>query len=278
MVSWFVKQALLDIADDIGVKVEEPKTREEWARPDAARRRQGHPHRRARHAARARPEADGRVRQHLVGRGLPVGRAAAGRARLGHAREMDAGERPHATRPAAAPRSICCSRAPTRACAPGRRRRARNTASWSRTTSRSRSPTTSRCARTARRSYRPTCHYAYHPCNDAVLSLHELFGQRGQAAGEAAHPRRARDRRRHRRARRAALRPRQERLLVRLAALDRGDAAARALPERDRPAGDLRGARRHGVGAGESGGAASSRPTRWTSAAASRSRCPISGR
>jgi homospermidine synthase len=24
--------------------------------------------------------------------------------------------------------------------------------------------------------YRPTCHYAYHPCNDAVLSLHETFG------------------------------------------------------------------------------------------------------
>lgn len=24
--------------------------------------------------------------------------------------------------------------------------------------------------------YRPTCHYAYHPANDAVLSLHELFG------------------------------------------------------------------------------------------------------
>ena len=28
--------------------------------------------------------------------------------------------------------------------------------------------------------YRPTCHYAYHPCNDAVLSLHELFGQDGK--------------------------------------------------------------------------------------------------
>jgi homospermidine synthase len=27
--------------------------------------------------------------------------------------------------------------------------------------------------------YRPTCHYAYHPCNDAVLSLHELFGRGG---------------------------------------------------------------------------------------------------
>ncbi len=24
--------------------------------------------------------------------------------------------------------------------------------------------------------YRPTCHYAYHPCNDAILSLHEMFG------------------------------------------------------------------------------------------------------
>ncbi len=28
--------------------------------------------------------------------------------------------------------------------------------------------------------YRPTCHYAYHPANDAVLSLHELFGRGGQ--------------------------------------------------------------------------------------------------
>ena len=25
-------------------------------------------------------------------------------------------------------------------------------------------------------AYRPTCHYAYHPCDDAVLSLHECFG------------------------------------------------------------------------------------------------------
>ena len=25
--------------------------------------------------------------------------------------------------------------------------------------------------------YRPTCHYAYHPCNDAVLSLNEFFGK-----------------------------------------------------------------------------------------------------
>ena len=28
----------------------------------------------------------------------------------------------------------------------------------------------------ARAVYRPTCHYAYHPCNDAILSLHEING------------------------------------------------------------------------------------------------------
>lgn len=33
-------------------------------------------------------------------------------------------------------------------------------------------------------SYRPTCHYAYHPANDAVLSLHEMFGNGGKAQPE----------------------------------------------------------------------------------------------
>ncbi len=28
--------------------------------------------------------------------------------------------------------------------------------------------------------YRPTCHYSYHPSNDAVLSLHEMFGNGGK--------------------------------------------------------------------------------------------------
>lgn len=31
--------------------------------------------------------------------------------------------------------------------------------------------------------YRPTCHYAYHPCDDAVLSLHELNGKNGALQG-----------------------------------------------------------------------------------------------
>lgn len=29
-------------------------------------------------------------------------------------------------------------------------------------------------------TYRPTCHYAYHPCNDAVLSMYEMFGAAGR--------------------------------------------------------------------------------------------------
>ena len=32
--------------------------------------------------------------------------------------------------------------------------------------------------------YRPTCHYAYHPCDDAVLSLHEMAGAAWQMQSE----------------------------------------------------------------------------------------------
>ncbi len=35
--------------------------------------------------------------------------------------------------------------------------------------------------------YRPTVHYAYHPCDDAVLSVHELAGRNWVAAGPQAH-------------------------------------------------------------------------------------------
>jgi len=35
-----------------------------------------------------------------------------------------------------------------------------------------------------RARYRPTCHYAYHPCDDAVLSLHELAGKNWQLQSE----------------------------------------------------------------------------------------------
>lgn len=33
-------------------------------------------------------------------------------------------------------------------------------------------------------TYRPTCHYAYHPANDAILSLEEMFGRGGERQPE----------------------------------------------------------------------------------------------
>ena len=85
MVSWFVKQALVNIAKDTGAFEKEPDEPRRMGRAGAEARRQGHPHRRARHAARPRPQAAQRLRQHLVGRGLRLGGHAAGGTRLGHA-------------------------------------------------------------------------------------------------------------------------------------------------------------------------------------------------
>ena len=129
MVSWMVKQALLDIAGDLKLDFAEPQTREDWGRLMQRARRQGHPHRRARHPARPRSQAARQVRQYLVGRGLPVRGPAALRARLGHAREEHAAGRLTHTTSAATRRSISRGRAPARACARGRRPRRPSTAS-----------------------------------------------------------------------------------------------------------------------------------------------------
>ncbi len=73
---------------------------------DAARRHQGHPYRRARHPARARPKTPRHIRQHLVGRRfLRRGPAAVG-ARLGHAREKRCRRTGAVTSSAAMPPSI----------------------------------------------------------------------------------------------------------------------------------------------------------------------------
>ncbi len=105
MVSWMVKQALLDIAGELELDFAEPRDPRGLGPADAARRRQGHPHRRARHPARARPQAARQVRQHLVGRGLRVRGPAAVRARLGHAREDACRRAPPGTSSAATRRS-----------------------------------------------------------------------------------------------------------------------------------------------------------------------------
>ena len=85
MVSWFVKQALLNIAADLKLKSPSTETARGLGQAHEEARRQGHPYRRARHPARQASEAARHLRQYLVGRGLHLGRPAARRARLGHA-------------------------------------------------------------------------------------------------------------------------------------------------------------------------------------------------
>ena len=93
MVSWFVKQALLNVAGDVGLKFKEPKTREEWGKLAKKLGVKGiHIAERDTQIAK-KAETDRGVLQHLVGRRLSVGRHAAGRTRLGHPREVDAEER-----------------------------------------------------------------------------------------------------------------------------------------------------------------------------------------
>ena len=76
MVSWMVKQALVDIAGELKLDFVEPQTREDWGR---LMWRTG--------PARPRPQAARQVRQYLVSRMLSFGGPAAVGARLGHARK-----------------------------------------------------------------------------------------------------------------------------------------------------------------------------------------------
>ena len=86
LVSHFVKQALLDIAGATGRRGRRSEEPRRLGKPRQGTRRQGHPHRRARHAGFEQAEDAGRVRQYLVGRRLRQRGQPAGRARLGNAR------------------------------------------------------------------------------------------------------------------------------------------------------------------------------------------------
>ena len=253
MVSWFVKQALLDIAARHRAQVrgaEDARGMGAGSRMKA--RRQGHPHRRARHPARQAAQA-ARTSSSTPGRSKASCRRACSRPSSAGARTRNGcrtTRRKHKTGCGAAIYLL----------QPGANTRVR---SWTPTAQAqygflvTHNESISIADYFTLREggkvvYRPTCHYAYHPCNDAVLSLHELFGRAGERQDDDPHPRRARDRRRHRRARRAALRPRKNAYWYGSQLSIEETRGARALPERDRPAGHLGGARRHGVGAGES--------------------------
>jgi homospermidine synthase len=185
MVSWFVKQALLDIARDLKLSLGEPKSREEWA---ALMQRAGVKgiHIAERDTQRATSEKPMRT---FVNTWSVEGFVSEGMqpAELGwgtHERWMPANARGHEQGCQAAIYLL----------QPGANTRVR---SWTPTAQAQYGFLVTHnesisiadyftVGSGAKPTYRPTCHYAYHPCNEAVLSLHEMFGQAGRVQ-EAQH-------------------------------------------------------------------------------------------
>lgn len=179
MVSWFVKQALLNVATDLGVEFTEPKTREEWARLMQAAGVKGI-HIAERDTQRSIKPKPMNV---FVNTWSVDGFVAEGQqpAELGwgtHEKWKPANAHEH--------KEGC--RAAIFLMQPGADTRVR---SWCPTPgpqfgflvthNESISIADYFSIREGDKVvYRPTCHYAYHPANDAVLSLHEMFGAGGK--------------------------------------------------------------------------------------------------
>jgi homospermidine synthase len=178
MVSWFVKQALLHIAGDLKLKFQEPRSREEWASlmkragvkgiHIAERDTQRSKHPKARDCFVNTWSVDGFISEGLQPAELGWGT---------HEKKLPSDGRKHKSGCGAA---IYLER-------PGADTRVR---SWTPTAgshygflvthNESISIADYFTLRDGKRVlYRPTCHYAYHPANDAVLSLHEMFGNGG---------------------------------------------------------------------------------------------------
>jgi homospermidine synthase len=175
MVSWFVKQALLDVAKDTGLNGPEPKSQEDWARLMQQLGVKGI-HIAERDTQRARnPKPIGKFVntwsvEGFVSEGLQPAELGWGT----HERELphDGGEHDFGCGAA-----IYLSR-------PGAGTKVR---SWTPTARAQHGFLVTHnesisiadfftLRENGRLVYRPTCHYAYHPCDDAVLSLHEMGG------------------------------------------------------------------------------------------------------
>jgi homospermidine synthase len=183
MVSWFVKQALVDVAAATGVQHAAPKTREDWAKLAQQVGVKGI-HIAERDTQRARKPKPLEVFvntwsvEGFVSEGLQPAELGWG----SHEKWMPPNGRTHKAGCQAAIYML----------QPGADTRVR---SWTPTANAQHGflVTHNESISIAdyftvrdgdRVAYRPTCHYAYHPCNDAVLSLHEMFGQAGRRQPE----------------------------------------------------------------------------------------------
>jgi homospermidine synthase len=175
MVSWFVKQALLDLAADLGLAVDEPDNRADWARLMQRIGVKGI-HIAERDTQRARAP---KPRGVFVNTWSVEGFCAEG------LQPSELGWGTHEkTMPANAHRHDFGCGAAIYLTQPGAGTRVR---SWTPTAQAQHAFMITHNESisiadyfTVRENgavvYRPTCHYAYHPCDDAVLSLHEMAG------------------------------------------------------------------------------------------------------
>src|SRR3972149_5300217 len=179
MVSWFVKQALLNLASDLGLAFEEPKTAEDWSRlmKDAGVKGihiAGRDTQRARTPKPIRQFVNTWSGEGFVAEGMQPAELGWGT----HEKWMpeNAGSHEHG------------SQAAIYLLQPGAKTRVR---SWGPTPGPPFGfPVTHNesisiadfftLREKGKVVYRPTCHYAYHPADDAVLSMHELFGSGGK--------------------------------------------------------------------------------------------------
>lgn len=175
MVSWFVKQALLNLAADTNVKTAEPKTREEWAALAKTLNVKGI-HIAERDTQRAKePKKQGVFVntwsvEGFVSEGLQPAELGWGT----HEKQLPPDGRTHDFGSGAAIYLMH----------PGAGTKVRSWTPTARaqygflvTHNESISIADYLTVReNGAVTYRPTCHYAYHPANDAVLSLHEMAG------------------------------------------------------------------------------------------------------
>jgi homospermidine synthase len=180
MVSWFVKQALVNLASDMGQKGDEPKSRDEWGRLAQSLGVKG-VHIAERDTQRAKQP---KPRNVFVNTWSIEGFLSEGM----QPAELGWGTHEKWAPPNAGFHETGCGAA-IYITQPGANTRVRSWTPTARaqygflvTHNESISIADFFTLRDERGAavYRPTCHYAYHPCDDAVLSLHELFGRAGQ--------------------------------------------------------------------------------------------------
>jgi homospermidine synthase len=178
MVSWFVKQALVNIAADTGVKTAEPKTREDWGRLAMQLGVKGShiAERDTQRAIKPKPlevfvntwSVEGFVSEGLQPAELGWGTHETWMPDNGRTHQAGCGAAIYLLQPGADTR--------VRPWTPTAKAQYGFLVTHNESISIADYLTVREGGKLA---YRPTCHYAYHPCNDAVLSLHEMFGQAG---------------------------------------------------------------------------------------------------